>query len=298
MRSRPTVRQRSEWGWAYLFILPNLLGLTIFYLWPVLRTFFLSFTTVGPFGGAEWSGLNNYVTLTADSQFWQTLQNTILLSVIGLLGIPIALGLASLLSTPGLRFMGAYRVIYFLPVVTMPVAVGIVWKNLYKGDFGLVNQALSVVGIDGPKWLTDPNTAIVAIALVAIWMALGTQIVIFIAAIQGVPRELYEAACLDGAGKIRQFWSVTLPMVTPSIFFVSVISVIGSLQTFDLIFVMTDETNPAHPFTNTIVSYFYQRGFVQNEAGYAAAIAFVLLIVIGAVTLLQFRLQKRWVHYV
>ena len=180
----------------------------------------------------------------------------------------------------------------------MPAAVGLIWRTLYNGDVGVINAMLHVVGIQGTNWLSNPATALYAIAGVGIWLGLGTQIVIFLAAIQGVPKELYEAASLDGAGRVRQFWSITLPTISPSVFFISVLAVIGALQTFDLIFVMSGPTNPAYPQTETIVAQFYQRGFVENQQGYAAAIALVILVIIVAVTALQFRLQKKWVHYV
>lgn len=306
---RPTaVRQRRPRGgsstkrndvfWAAIFIAPTLIGLAIFYLWPVLRTLWISFTETGAFGGSTWVGAANYVALFSDPDLWSTLINTFKFTAVALLGIPIALVTAALLNTQGLRGVGVYRVLFFLPVVTMPAAVGLIWRTLYNGDTGTINFLLSKVGIPGTNWLSNPDTALYAIAFVGIWLALGTQIVIFLAAIQGVPKELYEAASLDGAGRIRQFWSVTLPFISPSVFFISVLTVIGALQTFDLIFVMSGPTNPAYPQTRTIVTLFYQKGFLDNQQGYAAAIAFVLLIIIGVITAIQFRAQKRWVHYV
>lgn len=290
--------RRNDLFWAAVFILPTLLGLVVFYLWPVVRTLLISFTETGPFGGSEWVGLDNYTKLLGDVRLWETLLNTVKFTVVALLGIPIALVIAALLSTEGLRGVRVYRVLFFLPVVTMPAAVGLIWRTLYNGDVGVVNAMLRAVGIEGTNWLSNPATALYAIAAVGIWLGLGTQIVIFLAAIQGVPKDLYEAASLDGAGRIRQFWSITLPQISPSVFFISVLAVIGALQTFDLIFVMTGPTNPAYPATETIVAQFYQRGFVENQQGYAAAIALVILVIIVAVTALQFRLQKRWVHYV
>lgn len=290
--------KRNDLFWAAIFIAPTLLGLAVFYLWPVVRTLWISFTQTGAFGGSTWVGGANYVALLSDPDLWSTLLNTVKFTAVALLGIPIALVLAALLNTPGLRGVGVYRVLYFLPVVTMPAAVGLIWRTLYNGDNGTINFLLSKVGITGTNWLSNPDTALYAIAVVGIWLSLGTQIIIFLAAVQGVPKDLYEAAELDGAGRIRQFISITLPFISPSVFFISVLTVIGALQTFDLIFVMTAPTNPAYPQTRTIVTLFYQKGFVDNQQGYAAAIAFVLLIIIGAVTVLQFRLQKRWVHYV
>ncbi|WP_083707081.1 carbohydrate ABC transporter permease [Intrasporangium flavum] len=297
-RRRASAKRRNDLFWAAVFITPTLLGLLVFYLWPVVRTLLISFTETGPFGGSQWVGLDNYAQLFGDARLWETLLNTLKFTVVALLGIPIALVVAALLSTEGLRGVKVYRVLYFLPVVTMPAAVGLIWRTLYNGDVGVINAMLHVVGIQGTNWLSNPDTALYAIAAVGIWLGLGTQVVIFLAAIQGVPKELYEAAALDGAGRVRQFWSITLPTISPSVFFISVLSVIGALQTFDLIFVMSGPTNPAYPQTETIVAQFYQRGFVENQQGYAAAIALVILVIIVAVTALQFRLQKKWVHYV
>lgn len=298
VRAPMSQMRRNDLFWAAVFILPTLLGLFIFYMWPVLRTLIISFTETGPFGGSEFVGIDNYTKLAQDSTLWATLWNTVKFTFVALLGIPVALVLAALLSTPGLRGVKIYRVIYFLPVVTMPAAVGLIWRTLYNGDVGIINFLLAKVGIEGTNWLSNPATALYAVAAVGIWLGLGTQIVIFLAAIQGVPKDLYEAAQLDGAGRIRQFWSITLPSISPSVFFISVLAVIGALQTFDLIFVMTGTSNPAYPQTETIVAQFYQRGFVDNQQGYAAAIAFLILIIIVGVTAVQFRLQKKWVHYV
>ncbi|GIT78798.1 sugar ABC transporter permease [Leifsonia sp. LS1] len=286
----------SPW-WAALFIGPTALGLLVFYLWPTVRTFVLSFTRSGPFGGSDFVGLENYARLAADPDLGRALVNTALYTVIALVGIPLAVAVAALLNTAGLRGRSVYRMLYFLPVVTMPAAVALVWKMLYNGDYGILNQALHAVGITGTSWLTNPATALYAVALVGIWAGLGANIVIFLAGLQGIPDTLTEAASLDGAGPIRTFFSITVPLLSPSIFFVSVINVIGSLQVFDLVYLMIGRTNPALPDTRTIVYLFYQAGFLDNDRGYAAAVAFLLLVIILGLTIVQFRLQKKWVHY-
>lgn len=286
----------SPW-WALLFVGPTALGLLVFYLWPTIRTFILSFTHSGPFGGSDFVGLDNYARLAADPDLGGALLNTAIYTVIALVGIPLAVAIAALLNAKGLKGRSVYRMLYFLPVVTMPAAIALVWKMLYNGDYGILNQALHVVGIGGTSWLTNPATALYAVALVGIWAGLGTNIVIFLAGLQGIPDTLTEAASLDGAGPIRTFFSITVPMLSPSIFFVSVINVIGSLQVFDLVYLMIGRTNPAMPDTRTIVYLFYQAGFLDNDRGYAAAIAFLLLVIILGLTIVQFRLQKKWVHY-
>jgi multiple sugar transport system permease protein len=287
---------QSAW-WALVFIGPTALGLLVFYLWPTVRTFAMSFTQTGPFGGSTFVGLDNYVRLFQDPTLVHALLNTAEYTVIALIGIPIAIAIAALLNTTGLKGRSAYRTLYFIPVVTMPAAIALVWRMIYNGDYGVLNQFLHLFGIQGKSWLTDPSTALVAIAVVGIWAGLGTNVVIFLAGLQGIPDTVLEAADLDGAGPIRKFFSITIPLLSPSIFFVSVVSVIGALQVFDLIYMMLGKSNPALPNTETIVYLFYQAGFIDNERGYAAAIAFLLLVIILILTVIQFRLQKKWVHY-
>lgn len=296
------VRRRSRHrpatlGWAAFFLAPTTIGLGFFYMWPVLQTFYYSFTTWGPFGGHEWSGLDNYREIVKDPDVLAALRNTLYFTVLGLAGIPISLVLAAVLARKGRRGVAAYRTLLFLPVVTMPAAVAIVWRWLYNGDYGLINEALSHVGVDRVYWISDPDTALVAIALVGIWTTVGYNMVILMAGMEAIPRHYYEAAEMDGATGLRQFFSITVPLISPSLFFVTVLSVIGSLQTFDLVYVMIGRTNPALPQTRTVVYLFYQKAFVENDRGYAAALAFLLLLIIVVVTAFQFRLQRRWVHY-
>ncbi|MEC3992310.1 sugar ABC transporter permease [Actinacidiphila sp. DG2A-62] len=302
-RPRRWRRERvAEALWGYAFIAPTGLGLAVFYLWPVIQTAYFSFTQWGAFGGHTWSGLDNYHRMVHDSEFGRALVNTLAYTGLGLLSIPLAIVFAALLNRPGLRGLGVYRTLFFLPVVTMPVAVGMVWRWLYNGDYGLVNYLLSLVGVDGPNWIADPRVALYALVAVGVWSSIGYNLVIFLAGMQAIPKEYYEAAEIDGAGPLRQFVSVTLPLLSPTAFFVSVISVIGSLQLFDLVYVMAGSgaaarSNPAFPRLETVVQLFYDRAFVTNDRGYAAAIVMVLLLIIIALTALQFRLQKRWVHY-
>ncbi|MED7926213.1 sugar ABC transporter permease [Nonomuraea sp. LP-02] len=298
-----TRKPRSEALWGYAFIAPTGLGLAVFYLWPVLQTAYFSFTEWGVFGGHTWVGLENYARLAADPEVRQAVVNTVTYTVLGLLGIPLAIVFAALMNVPGLRGAGIYRTAFFLPVVTMPVAVAMLWRWLYNGDYGLVNQVLAVVGLDGPNWIADPDTALYALVVVGVWSSVGYNLIIFLAGMQAIPKETYEAAALDGAGRVRQFFSITLPLLSPTAFFISIVSVIGSLQLFDLVFVMTGSgqaarANPAYGRLQTVVQLFYERAFVTNDRGYAAAVVIALLVLIAALTILQFRLQRRWVHYV
>ena len=286
----------SGW-WALFFLAPTGIGLGVFYLWPVLQTLYYSFTTWGPFGGHTFSGLANYRALLHDPDLGSAFVNTAWYCLLGMLGIPVSLILAQVLGRRGRRGVSVYRTLLFLPVVTMPAAVAIVWRWLYNGDYGIINELLSKVGIQGPYWISNPHTALIAVAIVGIWSTVGYNMVVLMAGIQSIPRTYYEAAELDGAGPVRQFLSVTLPLLTPSIFFVMVYSVIGSLQTFDLIYVLIGPKDAALPQAQSVVYLFYQDSFMDNNRGYGAAMAFVLMLVIVAVTGLQFRMQKRWVHY-
>lgn len=297
-RRRGRVRRRmTEAAWGLFFIAPAGLGLVIFYLWPVLRTLYFSFTSWGPFGGHTWTGLENYATLLHDSDIRTAVLNTLLYVAIGLLSVPLGIVFAILINRPGLHGVAVYRTLYFLPVVTMPAAIGIMWGSLYNGDYGLLNSLLARLGITGLHWTSDPRTALFAVALVSLWSALGYNIIIFSAGLQGIPRQYFEASAIAGAGWVRQTMAITLPLLTPSIFFVTVISVINSFQVFDVIYVMVGPQNPALQSAMSIVYLFYQSAFMENDRGYAAAIAFVLLLLIALFTAVQFKLQNRWVHY-
>ena len=294
-RARPPTRD-SGW-WALMLLLPAGLGLAVFEIWPTFQTLYYSFTSWGAFGGHAWSGLENYRTLIADSDVFHAIVNTAIITAITLLAVPISAVVAALLSLPGMRGVTIYRTLYFLPVVTLPAAVALTWKWLFNGDYGLINWLLSKIGIDGPHWLSDPATAIFAISIVGVWGSIGYNMVIFLSGIRGIPVDYYEAAELDGAGRLAQFFHVTVPLLTPSIFFVTVITVINSLQAFDLIYLMVGQQSPAIERTETLVYLFYQRGFAEHDGGYAAAIGVLLLIATLILTAAQFRLQKRWVHY-
>lgn len=296
--SRRPRRRRNNAQWeAYFFILPILLGLGIFSLWPIFETLYFSFTTWGAFGGHKWSGLTNYRHAFSDAELLQASINTLVYSGVSLTSVPLAIVVAALLNRPGMRGLTIYRTLYFLPVVTLPAAVALMWKLLYSGDYGVVNWLLGLVHINGPYWLSDPAIAIYAVGAVAVWSQVGYNMVILLAGMQTIPRDYYEAAEIDGAGGLRQFFQITLPLLTPSIFFVGVITVINSFQAFDLIYLMIAPTNPALERTETVVYLFFQRGFVEHNGGYAAAIAFLLMVAILILTGIQFRLQRRWVHY-
>lgn len=291
-------RRSTDGLWPWLFILPTLLGVLVFYIWPILKTAYLSFTETGPFGGETWVGLDNYSELVPTNDVWLAVGNTVVYTAIVLLGIPIALWLASLVSRPGLKFARTFQVLFFMPYIAMPTAIALVWRIIYNGDFGVLNWFLTLFGIDGPYWTSTPGVAIVAVGLVGLWSSLGFGLIIFTAGLRAISTEYYEAAELDGASKWVQFRAITVPLLTPSIFFVLVISVINGFQLFDLLYAIMGVANPAMQQTQSLVYIFYNEAFLQKNQGLAAAIAMLILVLIGVVTWFQFRMQRRWVNYV
>ncbi len=284
-------------GWVALFIVPSMLGVTVFYLWPILKTFLNSFMSFGAFGGAEFAGIDNYVRLFQDSSVPRAMMNTLIYTAIVMCGIPIAVYISSLLNRPGLRFAWIFRLMFFLPYVAMPTAIALVWRMIYNSEFGFLNYVLSLVGIQGPAWISTPGWAILAVSVLGLWSSLGFAIIILSAGLRAIPAELYEAAQVDGAGNMRQFFSVTVPLLTPSIFFLTIITAINGFQLFDLLYALMGTSNPALPSTQSMVYLFYEQAFPQNQKGFASAIAIVVLAMVAVVTLIQFTLQKRWVTY-
>ncbi|AND39685.1 carbohydrate ABC transporter permease [Cytobacillus oceanisediminis] len=290
-------RKRSDYFWAYLMIAPTMLGLFIFYLWPIVQNFYFSFTEWGAFGQYEWTGLDNYKRLLEDATLLQAFKNT---SIYIIFTVPIGIFLSiivAVLLNQNFKGKSIYRTLYFLPVITMPAAIAMVWKWLYNADYGMFNYLLSLAGIDGPQWVSDPSIALYSIIAVAIWSGIGYNMVIFLSGLQGIPKMYYEAAEIDGAGPVTVFFKITLPLLSPVIFFVSIMSLIGAFQVFDLIFMMIGKSSTALESTQSIVYLFYQHAFVLNDKGYAAAIAVLLLAVILIITAIQMVLQKKWVHY-
>lgn len=290
-------KKRSDYFWGYVLIGPIFLGLLTFYIFPVFQTFYFSFTEWGDFGGHKWAGLDNYKKVLSDPNVWFAFRNTFLYAILMVpLSIAISIFVAVLVNQK-IKGLTLYRTLYFIPVVTMPVAIGVVWKWLYNGDYGIINYLLSFIGIEGQRWLTSPNTAMAAIIVVGIWSIIGYNMIIFLSGLQGIPKSFYESAELDGAGPIAKFFKITLPLLSPTIFFVIIITSIEALQMFDYVFVMIPEGSPALENTQTVIYLFYKYAFVLNDKGMGAAIVFLLFILILIVTIVQFRMQKKWVHY-
>lgn len=293
-RGSQTLRT-SETRWGYGLIAPMMIGFAIFFLIALGASFVLSFTRWDLLNSPEFNGLANYRRILSDSRFHTAFFNTFAIAIPNvILRISFALGLAVALNSK-IAFRTFYRIVFFLPVVTMPVAVATIWKWIFDPAYGPVNGVLGQMGIDGPSWLFNQSTAIVAVVIVLLWSGIGYDMIIFLAGLQSIPRDYYEASALDGASGWQQFRDITVPLLTPTTFFLSVIAVISSLQVFDLVYVMTrlDSSNRLP----TLVYYIYNQGFEESRMGYAIAVAWVLLAMILVFTFVQFRLQRRWVHY-
>ena len=281
---------------AWFFLAPALALIGVFFFLPVAASLLLSVTDFDLYGIANpgntrFVGLDNYARLLQTPDFWNALRNTLYFAFVGgPLTIAVSLGAALLLNSKLVRFKGFFRTIYFTPFVTTLVAVAIVWRYLYHTRYGFFNYALSIFGIAPVDWLGDPHWAMPAIILMAVWKSFGYNMLIFIAGLQAVPEELYDAAAIDGAGPFRRFFSITLPMLAPTLVFVTVITMIGYFQLFAEPYVMT-QGGPLRS-TTSVVLLMYEEGFRWWRMGYAAAIAFVLFIVILLATLVQFRLQR------
>ena len=281
-------------GWA--FAAPFVILFFVFLAFPILASFLLSFTSFGlrdianPVGTSV-VGIKNYVDLFADPKFWKALFNTFYFVVVGV-PVTLAIGLliATALSRGVTRFRTAFRVGYYLPVITSIVAIAVVWRFLLNPDAGLINMLLGGLGIKGPAWLADPVFAMPSIIAMAVWRNLGFAMVVFLAGLQTIPTTLYEAASIDGAGRWQAFRYVTIPMLRPTILFMTVITTIGYLQLFEEPFVMT--LGGPLDSTLSITMYMYQQGFTFFHQGYASAIAYVLFVIVALIAFLQFKFLR------
>ncbi len=289
--------RRAEVRAAFLFLAPGLSAIGLFFLLPVLAVLLLSFTDFDLYALADSDntrlvGLRNYGALLQSNVFWIALRNTLIFAFVGgPLTVAVSLGAALLVNARLVRFKGFFRTAFFAPFVTTLVAVSVVWKYLYHPRFGLLNSALGLVGIPPIDWLGDPRWALPALILLAVWKNFGYNMVLFLAGLQSIPPQLYEAARIDGAGLWREFLHVTLPMLAPTSLFVGVITAIGYLQLFAEPYVMTRGGGPVNA-TLSVVLFMYKEGFRWWNMGFAAAVAFVLFLVILAATLVQIRLQR------
>ena len=253
----------------------------------------MSFSKSLPFGEFEFEGIANYVEMFQNAEFWKANWNTILFCILTVpVGIFLALLVAVLLNSK-IKGRTTYRAIFFLPMVVAPAAVAMVWKWIFNSQYGIINQLLGAnIG-----WLTDSQIVLITCSVVQIWSNIGYDAVLLLAGLQNISVSLYEAADLDGASKVRQFFSITLPMVSPTLFVVLIMRLMSSLKVFDLIYMMVDDANPALNDAQTLMSLFYRESFIAGDKGYAAAIVVWTVVLIGIVTAIQFIGQKKWVNY-
>ncbi|OON97741.1 MAG: sugar ABC transporter permease [Candidatus Epulonipiscioides saccharophilum] len=287
-------QQKNEFMWGWAFIFPTLLGLIVLNIIPIFQTLYQSFFKTGDFGrGNIFVGLDNYIKVFSDSEVWRSLINTFKYAIIEVpLSICIALVLAVVLNRK-IKGRTIYRTIIFLPMVTAPAAIAMVWRWLLNSNFGLINNLFNL----DTQWISNPDIAIYIIALVGVWSILGYNMILFLSGLQEIPKDYYEAAMIDGATGMKSFFHITIPLLSPTIFFVCITRIIASMQVFDLIYMIIDKSSPAMADTQSLVYLFYQYAFTEKNLGYGATIVGLLLLITLIITVIQMKLQKKWVFY-
>jgi len=282
-------------AWVGVFLLPSLLGLLTFAVVPILSSLLLTLFDWDLLTPPRFVGLGNFQRLVADRNFWSALGHT-LYYIAGYIPLVMVIALAvAVLVNQRLRGVVLVRAAFFVPVVSAWVAVALLWQWIFNPKYGLLNYLLSLVGVHGPAWLFDPQWAMPAIILTSLWKDIGFVMVMLLAGLQGIPSQYYEAAAIDGASRWQQFRSITLPLLSPTIFFALTISLINSFQVFDQVWVMTGG-GPAGA-TSVLVEQIVKNAFSYSRMGYAASLSWVLFILVFAATIIQLRGQKRWVTY-
>ena len=293
----PTTRQLREWLTAYALLLPSFAGLALFVLWPLVDTGYLSLTNWDFLEEPQFVGLENYRKLLSDDVLHQVIANTAVYTLaVVFITLVLALGLALLLNRP-MRFRALARTVFFLPVVTTLVAISGLWLFIYTPDFGLMSYLLRLVGQPGQAWMNNPATALWAISLMMIWQGLGYDIIILLAGLGNIREDLYEAAALDGASRWTLFRHITLPLLSPTLVFLVVVSTIQAFRVFDPVYVMSGGLGGPANSTATLVFYLYKQAFSNLDGGYASAIAYLIVGIALALTGVQLNLSKRWVTY-
>jgi len=280
----------------YLFVAPTVLGLLLFRLGPTLAAFFISFTDWNIRTAPRFIGLGNYQELLNSASFWLVLRNTLVFALVYVPGVMVIALALSLLVNQKLRGISFFRGLYFLPYVTSMVAVAMVWNWIFSTRFGILNSMLrSVFGVTNPPaWLADSQTALMVLIIVTIWKTCGFQMMIFLAGLQNIPKHLYEAARIDGANNWTILWRITLPLLTPVIFFVLITSLLEAFATFEVTYAMT---GGGPLFASTTLPFFvYINAFEFNRMGFASAAGYILLLVVGAITAFNFAVRRRWVR--
>ena len=279
--------------WGLLMVAPTIIGLFILNIIPFFQTIYMSFSKTKAFGAYQFCGLDNYIEMFQNTEFWKANWNSIYFCILTVpVGVFLALIVAVLLNAK-IRGKTVFRAIFFLPMVVAPAAVAMVWKWIFNTQYGILNSVLG----QNIRWLTDPKIVLVTCAIVSIWSSIGYDAVLLLSGIQNISQSLYEAAELDGASKVRQFFSITLPMVSPTLFVVLIMRLMASLKVYDLIYMMVEQSNPALTSAQSLMYLFYRESFIAGNKGYASAIVIWTVLLIGLVTLVQFVGQKKWVNY-
>ena len=286
---------RDSW-WAWWFLAPTILGLAVLSAGPIFASFGISLTDWDLLSPAKFVGLDNFAALLSDDRFLLALRNTVFFTVTSVpLGLILGLGLALALDQR-IRGIAIIRTAYFLPVVTSTTAIALVWLWIYSPRGGLLNAALGTLGIPAQKWVSDPFWSMPSIVFMSVWQGLGVTVIILLAGLQGIPQQFYDAAAVDGAGRWARFRHVTLPLLTPTLFFTGILAFIGAFQVFDQVYVLARPGEPTKT-TITLVYYIYEAGFDHFKMGLAAAASWILFLIVAVLTILYFRSQRRWVHY-
>ena len=293
MTKKKSRHARSESLWGYILIAPTIIGLLVLNFYPFIDTLKLSFAKTLPFGLYKMQGIDNYVKMFQSPVFWKATWNTIYFCILTVpLGIFIALIVAIMLNAK-IKGRTAFRAIFFLPMIVAPAAVAMVWKWMFNTEYGIIN---TIIG-HNVNWVTDPKIIMITCAIVAIWSAVGYDAVLLLSGLQNISKSYYEAASLDGATKIQQFFYITLPMVSPTLFVVMITRLMASLKVYDLIYMIVEESNPVINDAQSLMYLFYRESFVAGNKGLGSAIVIWTVLLIGIVTIVQFIGQKKWVNY-
>ena len=284
-------RREENWGW--IMVAPTIIGLLVLNLWPFVQTLYTSFCEHLGFGHYKFVGFQNFIDIFQRPEFWRATWNTIYFCILTVpLGLFLALLVAMLLNAK-IKGKGAFRTIFFLPMVCAPAAVTMVWRWIFNGEYGILNQMFGTQ----IKWITDPNFVMISCAVVAIWSNIGYDAVLLLAGLQNISKSYYEAAQIDGANKLVQFFHITLPMVSPTLFVVMIMRLMASVKVYDLIYMMVEDTNPAVTSVQSLMYLFYRESFVAGSRGSGSAIVIWTVLLIGVITVVQFLGQKKWVNY-
>lgn len=284
-------KREQNWGW--IMVAPTIIGLVVLNVWPFIQTLYASFCEHLGFGHYKFIGIGNYVEMFQNADFWKATWNTIYFCILTVpVGIFLALLVAILLNAK-IKGKSIFRSIFFLPMICAPAAVTLVWRWIFNSEYGILNQILGT----NINWITDSKVVMITCAVVSVWSSIGYDAVLLLSGLQNISKSYYEAAEIDGAGKITQFFHITLPMVSPTLFVVLIMRLMASLKVYDLIYMMVEDTNPALTSVQSLMYLFYRESFVAGNRGYGSAIVIWTVLLIGVVTIIQFIGQKKWVNY-